>query len=1097
MKKLMLLFAFFAVMGMQIYAQKTITGTVTDDGGGALPGVSVTVKGTTQGTMTGNDGAYSIEVASDATALVFSFVGMATQEVKITGDVVNVVMKVGDTELEELVVTALGISRDKKALGYSVQEVGGDDLNKAKDVNVINALSGKVAGLQIKNNSNMGGSSNILIRGSSSLTGNNQALFIIDGIPMSNMNTNSGYQKVGGSGYDYGNPVSDINPNDIESVNVLKGAAATALYGSRAANGVILITTKKGKKGKNNVSVSVNHSTMFHVVDKSTLPEHQQMYGGGYGPYYSGGDKPYLAEFDFDGDGVNDYVVPSTEDASQGSKFDPKLMVYQWDAYYPGSPNYMKKTPFTAGANGIDYFFDTGRTLSDNVSVKGGSEVSTFRLSYTNTDETGIMPNSSIKKNNVDFNGSYDLSDKVTVSASANYINSKAVGRNHTGYSDNIMSSFRQWYNVGVDMKLQKDYYELLNKNATWNPHSLSNTSPEYWDNPYWQRYENFQSDERNRLIGYTKLDWDIMKDLSFTAQYSIDYFGTIQEERKAIGSVSGAFGVNYPDVRSGYAQKSISFMETNIDGMLKYKKDLSEDLTFNAMLGTNIRRTFTNSVYASTNGGLAVPGVFALSNSASPMLPPDESATTVGVNGYFGNVSFGFKNMLFVDGTYRYDISSTLPSDNRAYGYWGASSSFVFSEIIKASWLSLGKLRVSYAQVGNDAPWGSVEDSYRIVSPFNGNTMVSFPSYKNNPDLLPEISGSLEAGLEMNFFKNRAGFDFSYYKTNTTNAVIPLSTSYSTGYASKYVNIGEMQNQGVEAMVRVTPVKTKDFYWDIAINWAKNVNKVVSLGNDIKNLQIASLQGGVTINAREGEAYGAIQGSDFVYAPDGQKVIKSSGYYAKSERSDEVIGNVQPEWTGGITNTISYKGITLSFLVDMQMGGSIFSLDQWYGQGTGLYPNTVANNDLGNPLRDPIIQNNDGTYDSKSGGILLDGVVGEDTNGDGEADKFTANTKRINGHNYGAFGWATSPNARYIYDATYVKLRQASIGYSFPKSMLEKTFMTSASINFIGSNLWILYKALPYADPEASQGAGNIQGWQSGVMPTTRNIGFSISLTF
>ena len=1097
MKKLMLFFALFTIVSMQIYAQKTITGTVTDSDGGKLPGVTVSVKATTVSTMTGNDGAYTINAPEGANALIFSYMGMKRQEIAIAGNVINAVMQIDDTEVEVVVVTALGVSRDKKSLGYSVQEVGGDELNRSKNTNVINSISGKVAGIQIKNNSNMGGSSNILIRGSSSLTGNNQALFVIDGVPISNMNTNDAGQKTGRSGYDYGNPVSDINPNDIESVNVLKGAAATALYGSRAANGVIVITTKKGKKGKNNVTVSVNHSSMFHTIDKNTMPIHQQQYGAGYGPYYSGGDIPHLAEFDFDGDGVNDYVVPSTEDASQGAKFDPSLMVFQWDAYYPGSINYNKKSPFVAGANGIDYFFKTGRTISNNIDISGGTEVSTVRLSYTNTDQTGIMPNSSIKKNNVTFSGSYDLSDKITISASANYINAKAIGRNHTGYSDNIMSSFRQWYNVGVDMKLQEDYYNSLGINATWNPHSKSNTSPEYWDNPYWSRYENYQSDERNRLIGYTKFDWKLTKNLSFMGRYSVDYYGTTQEERKAIGSVSGEFGVGRPDVRSGYARTSISFMETNFDAILKYNKNLTEDLNLNAFLGSNIRRTNVDQVYASTNGGLAVPEVFALSNSASPMLPPSERATAVGVNGYFASASVGFKNTLFVDGTYRYDISSTLPSNNRAFGYWGASTSLLFSEMIKADWLSLGKLRLSYAQVGNDAPWGSVSDSYRIVSPYNGNTMVRFPSFKNNPDLLPEISGSFETGLEMSMLKNRIGIDFAFYKTNTKNAVVPLSTSFATGYSSKYVNIGEMENKGFEVMFRVTPLRNRNLSWDIAINWAKNINKVVSLGGDIKNLQIASLQGGVTINAREGEAYGSIQGTDFVYAPDGQKVINGYGYYEKTATSDELIGNVQPDWTGGITNSINYKGFSFSFLIDMQMGGSIFSLDQWYGQGTGLYPNTVANNNLGNPLRDPIVQNDDDTYASNSGGILLEGVVGEDTNGDGEYDTFTPNTTRIRGDKYTAFGWSKSPNSRYVYDATYVKLREVSLGYTLPKSMLQKTFISSATISIVGSNLHILYKALPYADPEASQGAGNVQGWQSGVFPTTRNYGFSLNLTF
>ncbi len=1122
MKKLMLVFAIFSILGLQIYAQNTVTGKVTADNGSALPGVSVLVKGTTIGTMTLSDGTYSIKVPDGSKILVFSYIGMKSQEVTITGNVVNVKMQPSSEALDEVVVTALGISREKKSLGYAVQNVSGDELNRSNNENIINSISGKVSGIQIRNNTNMGGSSNILLRGSSSLTGNNQVLFVVDGVPVDNTNTNNSGQRSGRSGYDYGNPISDINPNDIAGINVLKGAAATALYGSRAANGVIIITTKKGQKSKDggkNLSVGVNSSTMFHYMDKSTFPEYQTNYGQGYGPYYSGpigdgqaSDYWGLYHYDFDGDGELDYITPTTEDASMGSRYNPDLMVYQYDAFYPDLPTYMEKSPYVMGANGPEYFFQRGRTFTNSVDISGGTAVSTFRLAYTNTDETGLMPNSSLKKNNVLFNGSFDVSDNITVTASANYTNNQVVGRNHTGYSDNILSSFRQWFNLGVDMAQQKEFFELTDKNITWNPVSENNLSPIYWDNPYWQRYKNFQSDERNRLIGYTQIDWKINDYLNFMSKYSVDHYTTIQEERKAVGSVAGEFGVGRPDVQSGYARNQILFTETNFDAMLRFNKNLSDDINLNGLIGTNIRRNSYDQVYASTNGGLAVPGVYALSNSASPMLPPEETYQKIGVNGVFLSASLGYKNMFFLDGSIRRDVSSTLPVENNAYIYPSVSASFLFSEMLNKSWLNLGKFRINYAKVGNDAPWGSVEDAYRIVSPFNGNTLVRFPSYKNNPELKPELSGSIEAGLEMSMFDNRLGFDFALYKTNTIDQVVPLSVSYVTGYASKFVNIGEVENKGIELMLRGTVVKKKDLSWNITLNWAKNTNKVISLGDDIDNLQLAALQGGVTINAREGEPYGVIQGTDFVYAPDGQKVIGSNGYYEKTPTSDQIIGNTQPDWNAGITNTIQYKNFTASFLIDMQMGGSIFSLDQWYGMGTGLYAETDYMNDLGNPVRDPIYDT-DGNmllpyfdlpgydpangYGSNSGGLILDGVVGEDTNGDGEYDTYTENIRRMSGGDYRIWGWSKNPNAAFVYDATYVKLREASIGYNLPKSVTEKLSLTNATISVIGSNLWIMYKALPHADPEASQGAGNIQGWQSGVFPTARNIGFSINLTF
>ncbi len=1083
MKRITSLLVCLTFMGMSLFAQDIqISGKVTSaEDGKVLPGVSVVVKGTTTGTTTNIDGEYSLSVPPGAT-LVYSFIGMKTQEVPVgTQTTINAIMEADITGLEEVVVTALGISRDKKSLGYAVQKVDAEELNRVKNENVVNSLSGKVAGLQIKNNTNMGGSSNIIIRGNSSLMGNNQALFIVDGVPVDNTVTNSADQRRGRSGYDYGNPVADINPDNIESVNVLKGAAATALYGSRAANGVIIITTKKGKKG--NITVGINSTTMFSKMDKNTFPKYQENYGAGYGPYYSDSDYPGLYYYDLDGDKVKDYIVPSTEDASMGSRYDPNLLVYQWDAFYPESPTYMQKSPYVLGANGPEYFFKTGKLLTNSVNVSGGTTGSTFRLSYTNTSQEGMIPNSNLDKNNVTFNGSLDVFKKLKISSSANYTNSKAKGRNSTGYSDNIMSMFRQWYNLGVDMKKQDDYYNSTKKNLTWNPNSEDDLNPIYWDNPYWQRYENYQQDERNRLIGYVRADWEINSFLDFMARATIDNYSTLQEERKAVGSVSGEFGVGNPrpNATSGYSRYTIGFMETNFDAHLKFNKDIATDLNLTGLLGINIRRTTSDEVFNSTNGGLAVPGVYSLSNSVSPMLPPEESLQEIGINGYFGSVSLGYKRFLYLDGTYRYDISSTLPEGENGYGYYGISGGFIFSELVQASFMDLGKVRVSYAQVGNDAPWGSTKDSYVIQSPFDGNPLVRLAAGKANNNLKPEISNSFETGLETNFLLNRLGLDIAYYKTNTVNQIVPLETSRAIGYSSKFVNVGEIQNSGVEIALRGAPVEISDFRWDIILNWSQNKNKVVTLGGDVQNLQIESLQGGVTINAREGEAIGIIQGTDYVYH-EGQKVIGADGYYKRSSTSDKVIGDINPDWNAGLTNSFRYKNFSLSFLIDMQMGGSIFSLDQWYGRATGLYAETDFINDLGNPVR---------TSYSDGGGIVLPGVV---ENADGT---YSPNNTRVAGDDYRVFGYSRNPNAGFIWDATYVKLRELSFSYSLPDALLEKTPLTGATISILGSNLWILYKELPHADPEASQGAGNVQGWQSGVFPTAKNIGFSINLQF
>ncbi len=1093
----MLLFAFFGLLGMQAFAQKTITGTVTNaQDGTTIPGVSVVVQGTTIASVTDIDGKYTLNnVPDDATTLMFSYVGMQTKEVEITGDVIDCALEEADVALDEVVVTALGVTRDQKSLGYAVQEVGGEDVNTVKNNNFVDQLSGKVSGVQIQSNTNFGGSTNIIVRGSASLTGNNQALFVVDGVPIDNSIFNDDYQQVGGAGYDYGNATSDINPNDIESISVLKGAAATALYGSRAANGVVLITTKKGKKNKA-LGVSLTTNYTMGMVDRSTFPEYQQLYGAGYGPYYSSSDNPGLYYYDYDGDGTNDYVVPTTEDASYGAAFDENLMVYQWNAFVPGLDTYGQKTPWTAAENGPIYFFDNSSTLSNSVEISGGGTRSTYRLSYQNLDQKGIMPNSHLSKNNISLTGTYNILSDLKVTTYANFINSSTVGRNATGYSGNIMSSFRQWWQTNVDMKEQQEAYDELGTNATWNMKDVDNLDPIYWDNFYWQRYKNYQSDDRNRFIGYTQLDWKATDFLSFTGRAAIDHYSLIQEERRAIGSVANPFGVEYDDLKSGYGLKQTHFTEMNFDFIANFDYDFSDNFNFRGLLGSNIRHSTNNFLFASTNSGLVVPGVYSLSNSVASLLPPDESASEIMVYGYFANASFGIANMLFIEGSVRMDQSSTLPIDNNAYFYPSVSGSFLFSELIGADWLSLGKLRVNYAEVGNSAPFARLQDVYYQSSSFNGNAVFSNGSYKFNPDLLPERTKSLEAGITLNFVDNRVGLDVAVYDNNSVDQIMPVAVSYATGYTYKYFNAGDMNNKGIELMLNLTPVKTQTgFRWDMNLNWSKNINEVVELAEGVDNLQIAGLQGGITINARVGEPYGTIQGTDFVYDDDGNKVITDHGYYMKTSTSDEVIGDINPDWIAGFRNSLSFKGFNFSFLIDWKQGGDIFSLDMWYGMATGLYPETAETNDLGNNVRDDIIQFEDGSYDGESGGVILDGVQMEI---DGTDTTYVENDMRSNMGSYAnPYGYATAPNALHIYDATYIKLREASISYSLPQSLIQNSIFKGVSIGIVGSNLWIIHKNLPYADPETTQGAGNIQGWQSGVMPTTRNIGFTLNVKF
>lgn len=1084
--------------------ERVVTGRVTDKDGQSIPGVHIVVKDTTTGTVSDDDGKYSISIPEGAT-LVLSSVGLSSQELLVgTRSVLDVVMSEELKELTEVIVTAQGIKREEKTLGYAVQSLKGDDLAARKSDNFVTALSGQVAGIQIKSNTNFGGSSNVIIRGSSSLSGNNQPLYVVDGIPISNNNTNNAGQTTGAFGYDYGNASSDINSNDIETISVLKGAAATALYGARAANGVILITTKKGKVSQG-LGLTVSSNFTVSTIDRSTMPDYQQSYGAGYGKDYgpkdSKGEKGFFDQVkDFDGDGVKDWSVPFREDASRGGKFDPNLMVYQYNSLYPESPYYNKATPWVAARHTPTDFFETGISQNHAISWENATEKSSYRLSYTRFDQKGAVPNSRIQRDNYFATASHNFRKNVKLTAQANYVKTTGSGRPTTGYSQNLIAGFRQWWQMNVDIEEQRDLYLASHKNITWNPVSPESTTPIYWDNPYWIVYENYETDERNRLIGLAQVDWEITKGLSFMGRMAIDFYNQLQEERRAVPSRAGEFGVGRPLVTSGYSRYSQVYTESNVDGILKYQKKFGPiDLT--ALAGLSMRRNVDDNVYASTSGGLATPGVYALSNSFSPMQPPEEALLMSRINGMYGSLGVGYKGFLYLDATIRRDRSSTLPKQNSVFIYPSVSSSFVFSELIDAPFIFFGKLRINYAEVGNNPPPLRVKDTYTILSPFAGNPLFTVNSVrgnsnysKNNPDLKPEKSRSVEAGLEMNFSKGRLGFDVAVYKTNSFNQSLQLKISQSTGYDARWINAGEIQNSGMEVQLYGIPVKTENSRWNMRINWAKNRNQVVSLymdesGQEVTNYQLATLPGGVSIAARKGEPYGAIIGSDYIYYA-GQRVVNDKGQYEKTSTTDKLIGNATPQWTGGIRNTFGYKSWDFSVLIDSQYGGELFSLDMWYGTSSGLYKETAGLNELGNPMRDPLQKNPDGTYLPTTGGILYEGITEQ-----GEPNRI-----RVDGVDQYADGSRTSPNKRYVYDASYVKLREVSLTYTIPKSILQKAsgnFLQAASISMVGSNLWIIHKNLPYSDPEASQGSGNIQGWQSGTLPMTRNYGITLNLKF
>lgn len=1076
MKRALLFFTMLMVCVTLSYAQqRQVTGKVTDTEGKPIPFATIQVKGTNTGTTSDVDGNFKLNVGGTGTLIIRS-VGFATQQAELgASNTVSVSLKADDTNLQEVIVTALGVQRNKNELAYSAQTVSGPDLNKTRDANIVNSLSGKVAGLEIRKTNTLGGSTNVVLRGSKSLTGNNQALFVVDGVPIDNSNTNNLDQRTNKGGYDYGNAAADINPDDVETVSVLKGAAATALYGSRASNGVIMITTKKGTRG---MGVTINAGGSVGIVDKSTFPKYQKKYGAGYGTYYlvdadnpAPDDNPYFLEQDINGDGIKDLVVPTTEDASYGAPFDPKLMVYGWDSFYPGSPNYGKAKPWVAAANDPTKFFETATSSNTSIVVDGAGDKGYFKLGYTKNIDKGIMPNSQINKDLLNFGASYAIAPKLIASGSINTSLIKGQGRYGTGYdSKNLMTNMRQWWQTNVDIKDQKAAYLKERRNITWNQAAIGELNPIYWDNPYWTRYENFQNDKRTRNFGNIALNYKVTDWFDVMGRVSLDSYNELQEERSAIGSIDPSM----------YSRLDRTFAEYNYDLLLNFNKNISKDITFKGILGGNVRRTRIQSSYAKTNGGLLIPRLYALLNTANPMEAPEEKSTIEEVDGIFASTNFGFHDLVFLDLTLRRDQSSTLPKENNSYYYPSASLGFVFSKLTKnAPWLSHGKVRVNYAEVGNTAPPLYTADYYDVPTGIDGVALASVNENKYNRVLKPERTKSFETGLEASFLQNRVGFDLTYYKTNTVDQIVPVPVSKATGYTYKVINAGDIQNKGIEVSVFATPVKTRDFSWTLNLNWSRNRNIVKSLP-DIKNLQIASMNGGVSINAALGQPYGTIRGGNFVYNDKGQKVIDAeTGFYETSPDANSVIGNINPDWIGGISNTLKYKNLSLSFLVDVRQGGDVFSLDMYYGLATGLYEETAGLNELGNPLRSPV---------SAGGGLLFKGV-----NADGKV-----NEKRASATNYGTQGYRRNPAAAFVYDASYVKLREVALNYSLPDRMIKHMGpFKGVDFSFLGRNLWIIHKNLPNADPEDGGGSGNIQGYQSGSYPSTRNFGFNIKLRF
>lgn len=1043
------------------YAQtRQVSGKVTSSEGLPIAGASVSVIGGSVATQTDAAGNFTLNVPQGA-RLSVSYVGYNAQTVIVgNSSTLSIVLDADDLALEEVVVTALGITRDKKSLGYAAQEVKGDVLTAARGGNALQSLSGNVAGAVISApSSSLGGSTRIVLRGIGSLTGENKPLIIVDGIPMNNSNYNSANAERGAGGRDYGDAGFDINPDDIESVNVLKGGPASALYGARAANGVVLIKTKSAKRGRD--EIVFNTGVAFENL--GTTPRLQKLYGGGYSDEFA------TATIN----GQTYQVVDYSADESWGPKLDGQQVLH-WDAFDPNdTQNYLKTRPWVYPNNDFRSFFNTGVSYTNSIALAKSYENTAARLSMSNTSQTGIVPNSDLKRTTVALSIDNKFSDKLTARGTINYIRTNGFNRPEQGYGDNsIGQKMFQWGQVQLDYDRLKNYKTISGVQKSWNIKSWDDPTPNYSDNHYWIVNENIATDQRDRFYGNIELRYDIKPGFYATGNIYGDNYTLKIKEQVAVGSVAV----------SSFSEATREFLEMNYEGRIHFDKKWDK-ISLNSFVGTNRRNTSTDRISASTAGGLIVPNLYTINNSAQTATV-DTYVTKKRVNSVFGNFSVGYNDLLYMDFGWRNDWSSTLPEDHNAYFYPSVTGSFVFSQIVDAPWLNFGKLRAGWSQVGNDT------DPYRLLDVYLNNvfantTFLDNPYYlkglsKLNADLRPETKKSYEFGIETQMFGNRLGLDITYYNEKTNDLIMPVTTGAEIGFSSRVLNAGNVVNKGVEAMLTVVPVRKENFEWTSNINFSLNRNKVVELAEGLQSLTIGTAPFNATLIAVPGQAYGQIFGSDFVYDDAGNKVVSpSSGLYLRTPNKN--LGSILPDFNAGWRNTVSYKDFTLSALIDMQKGGKYFSISNMFGHYTGVFEETAANG-------------------VRENGLVVEGVSGTATfNPDGTYTlaNVQENTKEVTAQAYYAHYYA-GPTAQNVFDADYIKLREITLGYNIPVRFVEKLRVKNATISGFARNIATFGLDNKNFDPEmTTTGSGNIQGFEGGNLPASRTFGFNLKLQF
>ena len=1045
-----LLMLCFFIVSIAFAQERTISGTVTDDQGIPLPGVNIVVSNTSSGTQTDFDGVYSIK-ANKGSVLTFSYIGFANVQ-KVVGDneTIDIVLEPSASELEEVVVTALGIERPARSLGYAVSTIKSDDLNEVRETNLLGALQGKTSGVVIQNQSgNVGGSTRILIRGISTLEGDQQPLFVVDGVPISNQNIATGSRISGG--FDFGNRAQDINPDDIESVSVLKGASAAALYGSRASGGVIVITTKRGKKGQK-ASVSFNSSLRFD--SPLVLPDFQNEYVSGD-----------LGVYDFsvsNGNQVSPGWGPSINDPSISGRTFENLRGEQ--------------VPFRIYKDGVEDFYETGKTSINSFTISGASEKGDdYRLSLSYTDQEGVVPNSSLNRTNLGLNAGKPLSDKLSSRFSVNYVRTNTIGTAAAGANDpNVLTNIINGLSRITD-------FSLFNPEIDDQGNQINDPGGQT-NNPYWIARQNATETTVQRFFGNASLQYKPFESFDLLGRVGYDTYTDTRLIHNSIGTI-GALQGNYTD-------DSINNRELTLDFIATYDKQFGEDFNLTLRAGTQWNERVFERI-GNTGQNLTVPELFDPGNAE--VNSPFKDFAKRRIFGAFGDLTLDYKNWLILNATGRNDWSSTLPQSNNSFFYPSLALSFVFTDAldIQNDVLSYGKIRGSWANVGVDTGAYLLDFTFNPDTgffqqfsqdgtfPFGGALAFNSDGTLADPNLKPENQENFEIGIELGLFKNRLLIDATYYENFTEDQILTVPTPQTSGFGGFLTNVGQVSNKGIELQINTKIIKSDNFSWDVDYNFTTNQFNVDDLG-DLPGgaLNLATGFNGIAIRAVEGEDL-QLFGPRWLRATDAegneienQILVDENGL--RQVGQSENLGSIFPDFTMGLTSTFTYKGWRLSTTFDYREGGKVFSNTVGQLRRTGLAAETAVNS------REVFVDPN---------------TFQVDTNGDVVPNA----TPVASVQQY----WQSYANASIVegnvFDATFIKWREISLAYTFPSKVLNGTPIKALQIALEGRNLALFNTEVPHIDPEAGLGgsSSNLQGIERGGVPSTRSFGFNIQANF